>query len=193
MGIALLLSFVYRGYNIRMTFANPEGNIEQLGKISGMKIADFGAGIGAYTIPIAKKVGDFGRVYAIEVQKDFLPKIKNAALEENLTNVEVLWGDIERIGATKLSNESVDIVVVANVFFEAEDKSGLVNEARRVLMPKGKVLFVDWKDSYGGLGPQPEMIVTPEKARRYFEDSGFVLERSIQTGDQHYGFIMIKS
>ena len=175
-----------------MTFADPKGNVEQLGQIDSMKIADFGAGIGAYTIPLAKKVGDFGRVYAIEVQKDLLSKIQNTALKENLTNVEVLWGDIERLGATKLSDEFIDIVVVANVFFEVEDKSGMVAEARRVLVSKGKILFVDWKDSYGGIGPQPEMIVTPVEARRYFEDNGFIFERSIQTGDQHYGFIVTK-
>ena len=175
-----------------MTFANPEGNVEQLGQIDGMKIADFGAGIGAYTIPLAKKVGNFGRVYAIEVQKDLLPKIQNTALEQNLTNVEVLWGDVERLGATKLSDEAVDIVIIANVFFGVEDKSSVAAEARRVLVSKGKVLFVDWKDSYGGIGPQPEMIVTPTEARQYFEDNGFVFEKSIQTGDQHYGFTMIK-
>lgn len=175
-----------------MTFADPKGNIEQLDQIDGMKVADFGAGIGAYTIPLAKKVGDFGRVYAIEVQKDLLSKIQNTALEENLTNVEVLWGDIERLGATKLSDESVDIVIVANVFFGIEDRSGMVAEANRVLVSGGKILFVDWKDSYGGIGPQPEMIVTPTEARQKFEDNGFVFEKSIQTGDQHYGFIMVK-
>ena len=176
-----------------MAFANPEGNVEQLGQIDGMKIADFGAGVGAYTIPLAKKVGDFGRVYAIEVQKDLLPKIQNTALGENLTNVEVLWGDIERLGATKLADKTIDIVIVANTFFAVEDKAGLVNEASRILVPKGKILFVDWKDSYGGLGPQPEMIVSPADARRYFENAGFTLEKSIQTGDQHYGFIMVKN
>ncbi len=175
-----------------MAFADPKGNVEQLGQIEGMKVADFGAGIGAYTIPLAKKVGDFGRVYAIEVQKDLLPKIQSAAQEEGLANIEVLWGDIERLEATKLTSESVDIVIVANVFFAIEDKSGMVAEARRILAPKGKILFVDWKDSYGGIGPQPEMIVTPTEARQKFEDNGFVLEKSIQTGDQHYGFVMIK-
>ena len=113
-----------------MAFANPESNVEQLGQIDGMKIADFGAGVGAYTIPLAKSVGDFGRVYAIEVQKDLLSKIQNTATEENLTNIEVLWGDIERLGATKLPNESIDIVIIANVFFGVEDKSEVVAEAR---------------------------------------------------------------
>ena len=107
--------------------------------------------------------------------------------------MEVLWGDIERLGATKLSDKSVDIVIVANTFFAVEDKVGLINEASRVLVPKGKILFVDWKESYGGLGPQPEMIVSSADARRYFENAGFTFEKSIQTGDQHYGFIMVKN
>jgi len=176
-----------------MAFSNPEGNIKQLGQIRGLKIADFGSGVGAYTIPLAKGVGDFGRVYAIEIQKDFLSKIQKVAREENLTNVEVLWGDIERVGATKLSNESVDIVVIANVFFQIEDKQGVVAEVRRVLSSKGRVLFVEWRDSYGGIGPHPDMVVNPNIARQYFEDNGFTLDRSIQTGDQHYGFIMNKN
>jgi len=176
-----------------MTFSNPEGNVKQLGQIKDFKIADFGAGVGAYTIPLAKGVGDFGHVYAIEVQKDFLPKIQKIAREENLTNVEVLWGDIERVGATKLSDESVDVVVLANVFFQTEDKKGVVAEARRVLVPKGKVLFVEWRDSYGGTGPHADMIVAPSEARRYFEEGGFGFDKSIQTGDQHYGFIMTKN
>ena len=158
-----------------MAFADPKGNIEQLGKIEGMQIADFGAGVGAYTIPLAKKVGDFGRVYAVEVQKDLLAKIQNTAQEENVTNVDVLWGDIERVGATKLSDKSVNIVIIANVFFEVENKPGMVAEAHRVLASKGRILFVDWKDSYGGMGPLPEMIVIPEEARRYFENNGFIL------------------
>lgn len=175
-----------------MAFADPKSNIEQLGKIEGMKVADFGAGIGSYSIPLAKKVGDSGRVYAIEVQKDFLTNISTSALQENLTNVEVLWGDIEILGSCGLADETIDIVVIANVFFSVEDKKGVIMEASRVLTSKGKILFVDWKDSYGGVGPQPEMVVSPEKTRDLFEQEGFFLEKAFSAGDQHYGFVFIK-
>ncbi|MBU0722856.1 methyltransferase domain-containing protein [Patescibacteria group bacterium] len=175
-----------------MAFADPKNNIDQLGRIEGMKIADFGAGTGAYSIPLAKKVGDSGRVYAIEVQKSFLLNISTAALQENLTNVKVLWGDIEILGSSGLADQIIDIVVIANVFFSVEDKKEVVAEASRVLVPKGQILFIDWKDSYGGVGPQPDMVVSPEKTRELFEQGGFFLEKEFPAGDHHYGFIFTK-
>lgn len=175
-----------------MPFANPVGNVAQLGKIEGMTVADLGAGVGVYTMLLAEKVGDTGKVYAVDVQKDFLSKIQNNARDHGLVNIEVVWGDIERYGATKLADKSVDIAVLANVLFQAEDKMGVVGETKRVLKPGGKLLIVDWRDSYGGLGPQPEMVVRFDDAKAYFEDGGFVFEKTIETGTQHYGFIMSK-
>ncbi|MCK5095800.1 MAG: class I SAM-dependent methyltransferase [Candidatus Pacebacteria bacterium] len=175
-----------------MAFVDPKGNIAQLGKIEGLQVADFGAGTGVYTMLLAQKVGDTGRVYAIEVQKDFLSRIRDAAQDTDLTNIEVLWGDIERLGATKLSDNSIDIVVLANVFFQVDDKRETLEEVKRVLVPQGRVLFVDWKDSYGGIGPQQDMIVKPDSVRQVFDESGFSLQKSIETGDQHYGFIFMK-
>ena len=86
----------------------------------------------------------------------------------------------------------IDIVVLANVFFQVDDKRETLEEVKRVLVPQGRVLFVDWKDSYGGIGPQQDMIVKPDSVRQVFDESGFSLQKSIETGDQHYGFIFMK-
>ena len=69
-----------------------------------MHVADLGAGSGHYTLAAAKKVGESGRVYAIEVQKDLLTRIKNLAQTEHINNVEVIWGDVENRGGTKLKD-----------------------------------------------------------------------------------------
>jgi ubiquinone/menaquinone biosynthesis C-methylase UbiE len=175
-----------------MAFAHPESVIAQLGNIEGLSVADFGAGVGAYAVALGKKVGDEGKVYAIEIQKDFLSKIRNAALSLRLTNVEVLWGDVERLGASKLKDSSVDIVVAANVFFQIEDKAGFVAEVKRVLVPGGRVLFVDWSDSFGGLGPERSVVVRPDDSRNYFEEEDFVFVSRIEAGEHHYGFVMKK-
>jgi ubiquinone/menaquinone biosynthesis C-methylase UbiE len=175
-----------------MAFANPEGNVATLGKIEGLHVADLGAGTGAYTLLLAEKVGDTGKVYAVEVQKDFLSKIKNTAQSHGHVNVDAIWGDIEERGGTKLENESVDIVVVANVMFQVDDKMGLVREAKRILKKDGRLLFVDWRDSFGGLGPQPDMIIRIDDARKIFEEAGFEYAQTIETGSRHYGFIVTK-
>ena len=157
-----------------------------------MKVADLGAGSAAYTLATAKQVGNSGRVYAVEVQKELISNIKNSAIKQGLSNVEVIWGDIESLGGTKIQDQSLDAVIVSNVLFQAEDKKGLVEEVKRILKPKGRVLVVDWKESYRGMGPHPDHIMSEQSAKKLFEDGGFTSDRSISAGDHHYGFIVIK-
>lgn len=176
-----------------MAFANPEGNIEQMYLEEGMHVADLGAGTGAYTIPIAKQVGDTGKVYAVEVQKELLSNISSLAEQSNIHNMETVWGNIELRGGTKIADHSVDYVILANILFQVEDKQGTVDEVKRIVKLQGRVLVVDWKSSFNGMGPQSDMIISAEKARELFESAGFTFERTITTGSQHYGFIVIRN
>ncbi|MFA5997507.1 MAG: methyltransferase domain-containing protein [Candidatus Paceibacterota bacterium] len=175
------------------TFTNPEDNIAALGVYEGMVIADLGAGIGSYTLPLAEKVGESGRVYAVEVQKDFLTNIKTEAAARGLKNIELLWGDIERPGGTKIKDEAVDAVVISNVLFLAENKSGLIREAKRILKVGGKLLLIDWSDSFNNLGPSPAMVVTKDEAQKLCEAEGFVLKNDVPVGEHHYGIVMLRS
>lgn len=174
-------------------FTNPIQNINELGVYDGMIAADLGAGTGAYTIPLAERVGETGRVYAVEVQKDFLTNIKDAAAARGFKNVEVIWGDIEHVGGTKIKDASVDVVVISNVLFQAEDKKGLLLEAKRILKTGGKLLLVDWKDSFNNLGPAQDAVISAGVARTLCEHEGFVIKKEISAGEHHYGFIMLKS
>ena len=173
-------------------FTNPEKNINELGIYEGMVVADLGAGTGAYVVPLAKRVGDTGSVYAVEVQKEFLANIKNLASRAGLKNVEVIWGDIERLGGTKLKDKIADAVVVSNVLFQVEDKKGLLAEAKRVLKEGGKLLLVDWKGSFNNLGPEPKAVVPAKDALNLCKSQGFTLKKEFNAGDHHYGFVMVK-
>ena len=175
-----------------MAFANPQNNIDQFDLDSGMRVADLGAGSGAYTLAAAKKVGSDGRIYAVEVQKDLLEKIRGSAETEHLFNVEVIWGDIEKIGGTKLGDLSMDAAIISNVLFQAEEKENLIKEAGRVLKPNRRVLFIDWTGSFGGLGPTEEQVISPETAKKLFMENGFDYEKDIYAGDNHYGLIFRK-
>jgi len=42
----------------------PEEEVRKLGLKEGQKVLDYGCGIGSYTFPAARLVGDRGRVYA---------------------------------------------------------------------------------------------------------------------------------
>lgn len=173
-------------------FSDPNHTIEQFELQSGARVADFGAGSGALAFIAARAVGEAGRVYTIEVQKELLERLKSEARAERLHNVEALWGDIERSNGTHLKPATVDAVLVSNVLFQAEDKPGLIAEANRILKPGGRLLLVDWSESFGGMGPQPAAVVPETAARELFLRGGFSLVKGINAGEHHYGMIFRK-
>ncbi len=173
-------------------FSNPEKNIKELFLRDGMSVADLGAGSGAYTIAAANIVGDDGLVYAVDVQKDLLLKIKNETTNVGVGNVEILHGNIEKLGGTKIKDSVVDAVIISNVLFQSDDKQGVFNEANRILVKGGKLLVVDWSDSFGGLGPQQSYIFTEKEAKETAQTAGFSYEKDIDAGEHHYGFICTK-
>ncbi|MCC7004651.1 methyltransferase domain-containing protein [Candidatus Nomurabacteria bacterium] len=173
-------------------FSNPQKNVENFNLDPGMRVADFGSGSGHYAIALARKVSKSGRVYAVDVQKDLLQKLKNEAQKLGLSNIEAVWGDIEHVGGTKIIENSLDAIVVSNVLFQVQDKDSLCKEAKRILKPRGRVFIIDWTDSFGGLGPQLKDVFPEFKARELFEKNGFVFDRDVSVGDHHYGIIFKK-
>lgn len=157
-------------------------------------VADLGAGTGFYTIAAAK-IASNGRVYAIEVQKDYVTTIRNKIKEEDLDNVDVFWGDIEKVGGTKLADGIVDGAVVSNVFSQLEDKNNFISEVQRILKKNGMVLFVDWSPAPSKAGdfilsPNKKGLLSKDKIRDMFEAKGFVFVRDVDTEPHHYGMIL---
>lgn len=169
-------------------FANPESNVRQFGLTPNMHVADLGAGSGAYTTALAEILTN-GKVYAVEVQKELLTRIKSEAEKRHLTNIEVVWGDIERAGGTKLGNNSMEGVLASNVLFQVEDKKGFLQEIYRILKPGGFLYLIDWADSYGGMGPTSDSVMSKDKARTFVESGNFTYDHDFNPGAHHYGMI----
>lgn len=169
-------------------FTDPVKNLKILRLRENDIVADLGAGTGFYSVALGHMVPK-GKVYAIEIIKDFLATIKNKIKEAHLNNVEILWGDIEKKGGTKLQDNIVDVVIASNILSHVEDKEQLVLEIKRILKQNGRVLLIDWRE---GSAVGAKVIIPKNKAYDMFEKKGFVLERDIDAGSYHYGMILIK-
>lgn len=169
-------------------FTDPIKNLKTLGLHENMIVADLGAGTGFYTIPLSFMVPR-GKVYAIDIQKDFLTTIRNKIKEAQLTNVECFVGDVEKKGGSKIKDKTLDAVIASNILFQLENKDGFIDEIKRILKPEGRVLLVDW--SSGSISfPHMDKIIPKSKAREMFERKNFFLERDIDAGTHHYGIIL---
>lgn len=172
-------------------FSSPNQNVAQLNLKEGMVVADFGAGTGAYSKAASLLVGNTGKIYAIEVQKDLVKKLESDLKFWSGSNIECIWGDIEKLRGTKIADHSVDAVIVANVLFQVPDRIGLIDEARRILKRNGKVLLVEGSASLAGIGPDPSRSIDKKQAEELFTKRGFKLLENISTNNYHYGIIFI--
>lgn len=152
-----------------------------------MKVADFGAGSGAYVAAIADALEGTGVVYAIDIQRDLLRRMSNDAKHAGRTNVEIVWGDLETPNATKLADRHLDLVLISNLLFQLADKKEALREAKRVLKPGGTLVIIDWSESFGGMGPQPKAVVSKEAACALAKNAGFELKGEFDAGAHHYG------
>lgn len=173
-------------------FLNPEHNLINAHIGLNMIVADFGAGSGYYAVSAAKLVGQDGQVFCVDINKDLLEKISKEASELGYSNIKIINGDVEKPNGSNLKSEEVDMVVVANTLFCVEDKEALAREALRVLKKGGRVLLVEWSDSFAGLGPHKDHIVSEDLSKKIFEKIGFNFLENINAGDHHYGLIFRK-
>lgn len=169
---------------------NPQTNCEKLGLQPGMQVAELGAGAGKHSIAAARLVGEKGHVFALDVQRELLETVKRSAKEDGALNIEAVWADIERPNGTRLQSNSIDAALIVNTLFQIEDQAGLARETARIVRDGGRLLVVDWNESYNNMGPPENHVISYDRAREVFELAGFQHEHDIDAGDTHYGFIM---
>lgn len=174
-------------YTSRMEFIVPEVVTAQFHLRPGDRVGDLGAGSGFFLQPLSRAVGSEGKVYAVEIQRTLAETLTNKLRTDGLSNVEVIWGDLEAMGGTKIKDGSLDAIVLSNTLSMIEDKATFLVECKRILRKGGKFILIDWSDSFGGMGPAPHMVVTAEAATTLLQDAGFKLERSFVAGGHHYG------
>ena len=112
--------------------------LERIGVRRGQVILDFGCGTGTYTIPVARIVGEQGRVYALDKDKEALDELMRKAELAGLRNIERMEtsGKLE----IELTNVSIDVVLLFDVFHsyyfpQVDDRKKLLEEIYRIMKP----------------------------------------------------------
>lgn len=177
---------------LQSRFVEPNVVVSHFHFREGDVVADYGAGGGFFVEVLSKVVGPSGRVVAIEIQKELVEKLGDMARRKGLMNVDPKWADIEEVGGVPIQDGALDGAIMVNTLFQFEDKATALREVFRTLRAGGKLMLIDWTDSFGGLGPKFDQVVTVLDAQAHAEAVGFVFERSFDAGDHHYGLAFRK-
>ncbi len=172
-------------------FLEPAKVVDQWDIRPGMKVADFGCGAGHYVIEIAKRIGKEGLVYAFDIQPEVLSALKGQVSINHLSNVDLRRVDLESEKGSQLSGAIMDLVVLSNILFQAENKTSVVKEVFRVLKSGGTVAFIDWSVE-SPLGPPKEQRISKEAVKELFTKVGFILAKEFDAQQFHYGLMFKK-
>jgi len=174
---------------------NPEALLkDELGVSSGHQLGDLGCGgAGYFTLPAARLVGSQGKIYAVDILKAALDGVISKAKLENITNIETVWSDLEKVGATKIPAATLDFACLINIIFQSRQNDAMLKEANRLLKQGGKLLVVDWKVEPTPFGPPLENRLPPEKLKSLALAAGFAVDKQFEAGPYHYGFILSKT
>lgn len=173
---------------------NPQELLEkQLELKFGQFVADLGCGgAGYFTLPAARLVGSRGKVYGVDILKSALEGVKSKAKLDNILNIEAVWSDLERVGATNIPPDTLDAALLINIMFQSRNNRALLDEARRLLKVGGKLLVVDWKVEPTPFGPRMADRLSPEKIKEFADSLELQVEKQFDAGPYHYGFVFIK-
>ena len=108
----------------------------------GMVVADIGAGTGYLSRRMAPAVMPGGKVWAVDVQPEFISLLQASAKRNGLTQIEARLGAVDDV---RLPADSVDMAVMVDVYHELAYPYEVMASVIRALKPGGRVVFVEYK------------------------------------------------
>ncbi len=102
----------------------------------GERVLDLGSGGGIDVLLSARRVGESGFAYGVDMTDEMLDLARENAAKAEATNVEFLKGTIEDV---PLPDGAVDVVISNCVINLSTDKPAVLAEMFRVLTPGGRI------------------------------------------------------
>jgi len=172
----------------RKLWHNPETILQRADATKGMTMADLGSGPGFFTIPMAQITGEKGLVYAVDSNQNILDNLKENIAKSGVNPkvIKIVKNDVCHTG---IPNESVDLVLFANVLHEVADRKAFFQEVKRISKITALIVDVDWKKIQTEHGPPLESRLSEDEANQILSESGFTVVKQTDAGTYHYELI----
>jgi ubiquinone/menaquinone biosynthesis C-methylase UbiE len=161
-----------------------ERAMDVVGVAPGMVIGEAGAGDGYFTLPMARRVGAAGAVYANDISRRALDSLASNARREKLDNVHIVEGDPDD---PKFPRRDLELIVIVHAFHDFNHPVEWLRNARQYLRPGAAVAIIDRDPSQGA-----EAHFWPrERILGYAESAGFEMTKLVDDVSRHL-IIVIK-
>ena len=101
------------------------------------RYADLGIGDGMLTLMLSEVASS---ITAVDLSPEMLSQLGARATKQGITNIETVEGEIEDL---PLPDASFDVAVLSQALHHARKPERALEEARRILVPGGRLLVID--------------------------------------------------
>jgi ubiquinone/menaquinone biosynthesis C-methylase UbiE len=126
----------------RRSWYNPEFILQDLQE--NMVFVDIGCGDGFFSVLAAKRVGENGKVYAVDIDASAIESLKQTAKEKGLLNITAIVGKAEDIVFCK---GCADFVFFSIDLHDFNNPAKVLQNAKQMIKPKGQLIDLIGKSS----------------------------------------------
>lgn len=155
----------------------PDTALDAIGIRPGMMVADVGAGVGYFSIRIAKRVGPDGRVFANDVQPEMLTLLRERAAKAKVMNIETVLGTE---ADPKLPKGAFDLILMVDVYHELSQPQSMLRKLRMALKPEGRLVLLEYRKEDPRIPIRPEHKMSVEEAKSELGAEGFRFDKVLE-------------
>jgi ubiquinone/menaquinone biosynthesis C-methylase UbiE len=128
-------------FKIRDLFKPRSELLDEVSLRPGDTVIDYGCGPGSYIRELSERVGADGQVVAVDIHPLAIEYVKDITRQHQLSNVTTYLSD--GLHLPESADNSVDNVLLFDVFHMLGDQIGVLKEIRRVLRSEGTLSVND--------------------------------------------------
>ena len=153
---------------LRRRIQPPDEMAVRHGIAPGMTVLEVGPGNGTYTVAAARRVGNAGKMVAVDIEPKMIERVERRAQAEGITIIEARVANVYDL---PFDDETFDAITMIAVIGEIPQPEKAMREFHRVLRPAGTLAFSEllWDPDY------PRASTLTKKAAA----AGFRLKRKI--------------
>jgi 2-polyprenyl-3-methyl-5-hydroxy-6-metoxy-1,4-benzoquinol methylase len=138
----------------------------------GDRVADIGAGTGAFSLPLAKTVAPSGKLYAVDVDSGLLDYIAQKAKKEDVENIQTVKGEFSD---PKLPTRDVDLAFFHDVLHHIENRQAYLKALATYIKPNGRIALIEMNrdDPKTPHRNSPEMLLSKDEVKNWMAAAGF--------------------
>jgi len=118
----------------------PQQVMDSIGIQPGMVVAEVGAGRGRYVVPVARRVGPEGKVFANDINEERLEDLESRCERDSISNVTTILGEIEN---PLLPAGTMDLVYLINTYHHLDSPVELMENIALSLKPGGILAIIE--------------------------------------------------